>query len=120
LRYSCSVGGTHWDEIGGGQDLPGPRPKLFFAPAQIARLGSPPPEGWGSEALNERIAEAWHAFMVPVNDAKTPWLRVRHGRGEPAVRDAYESLLDGRADPRDGIMLSPQPQRRSSCRGSGR
>jgi hypothetical protein len=44
---------------------------------------------------------------VPVNDAKTPWLRVRHGRGEPAVRDAYESLLDGRADPRDGIMLSP-------------
>jgi len=35
LAYSCSVGGTHWDELGGGKGLAGPRPGLFFAPAQI-------------------------------------------------------------------------------------
>jgi len=43
LRYSCSVGGTHWDELGGGRDLPGPKPTLFFAPAQIARRSAAPP-----------------------------------------------------------------------------
>ena len=44
--------------------------------------------------------------MVPVNDAQAPWLRVQRGHGEPAVREAYAALLDGRADPRDGMMLS--------------
>ena len=43
LAYSCSVGGTHWDALGGGKGLPGPRPVLFFAPAQtkkrVARVG---------------------------------------------------------------------------------
>ena len=55
LRYSCSVGGTHWDELGGGRDLPGPRPTLFFAPAQIARRSVPPPEGWGPGELDGKV-----------------------------------------------------------------
>ncbi len=40
LAYSCSVGGTHWQELGSGKGLAGPRPVLFFAPAQ-GRSGSP-------------------------------------------------------------------------------
>ncbi len=28
--YSCAVGGTHWEDLGGGQDLPGARPSLFL------------------------------------------------------------------------------------------
>ncbi|HJV59644.1 MAG TPA: DUF2855 family protein, partial [Albitalea sp.] len=32
LMYSCSVGGTHWSELGGAKGLAGPRPVLFFAP----------------------------------------------------------------------------------------
>ena len=63
LRYSCSVGGTHWDELGGGRDLPGPRPTLFFAPAQIAKRSAAPPAGWGPAELQTRIAAAWTAFM---------------------------------------------------------
>jgi hypothetical protein len=47
LSYSCSVGGTHWDELGSGRGLPGPRPTLFFAPAQLRRRLDPPPQGWG-------------------------------------------------------------------------
>ncbi|MDP1533021.1 MAG: DUF2855 family protein, partial [Rubrivivax sp.] len=35
LRYSSSIGGTHWEGLGSARDLPGPRPTLFFAPAQI-------------------------------------------------------------------------------------
>ena len=81
LRYSCSVGGTHWDELGGGRDLPGPRPVLFFAPAQIAKRSAAPPAGWGPAELNARIAAVWAAFMKPVNDPAAPWLRVRTARG---------------------------------------
>lgn len=106
LRYSCSVGGTHWDELGGGRDLPGPRPTLFFAPAQIAKRSAPPPEGWGAAGLQQRIAAAWTAFMKPVNDPAMPWLRVREAQGAAAVRDACLALLDGKVDARDGLMLS--------------
>jgi hypothetical protein len=106
LRYSCSVGGTHWDELGAGRDLPGPRPTLFFAPAQIAKRSAAPPDGWGAAGLQSRIAQAWQAFMRPVNDPRAPWLRVRTGSGEQAVREAFAALLDGHVDPRDGFMLS--------------
>jgi hypothetical protein len=106
LRYSCSVGGTHWDELGGGRDLPGPRPTLFFAPAQIAKRSAAPPAGWGPAELQARIAAAWAAFMRPVNDPVAPWLRVRSARGAQAVREACLALLDGQVDARDGLMLA--------------
>ncbi len=106
LRYSCSVGGTHWDELGSGANLPGPRPTLFFAPAQIVKRGAPPPAGWGPAELQQRIAKAWTAFMQPVNDAANPWLRVRTARGPQAVQEACVALLDGKVDARDGLMLS--------------
>jgi len=106
LRYSCSVGGTHWDELGGGRDLPGPKPTLFFAPAQIVKRSAPPPEGWGPAELQARIAAAWSAFMKPVNHPTSPWMRVRKARGAPAVREACLALLDGKVDARDGWMLS--------------
>ena len=106
LRYSCSVGATHWEERGHGHDLPGPRPALFFAPAQMAKRSGPPPEGWGPGGLDQHIGAAWQAFMVPVNDPHQPWLRVRTGQGAVAVREAMAALLDGKVDPRDGFMLS--------------
>jgi hypothetical protein len=106
LRYSCSVGGTHWDELGGGRNLPGPKPTLFFAPAQIAKRSAPPPAGWGPAELQARIAAAWTAFMQPVNDPARPWLQVRSAHGAQAVQQACLALLDGQVDPRDGLMLS--------------
>ena len=106
LRYSCSVGGTHWDALGGGRDLPGPRPTLFFAPSQIVKRSAAPPEGWGAAELQRRIGEAWAAFMQRVNDPAAPWLRVRSERGTPAAIDALRALLDGKVDARDGLMLS--------------
>ncbi len=106
LRYSCWVGATHWDEVAGVESLPGPQPVLFFAPAQGAKRGAPPPDGWGAAELQRRVAAAWDAFMRPVTDPAAPWLRVRSGRGPQAVRDAMSALLDGRIDPREGYMLS--------------
>ena len=71
FKYSCSVGGTHWDHLGSGRDLPGPKPTLFFAPAQIKKRNAE----WGAAALQTRIAEAWRAFMLPVMDAQNGWMR---------------------------------------------
>ena len=37
LAYSCSVGGTHWDALGSGKGLPGPRP-LYRAERRALRI----------------------------------------------------------------------------------
>ncbi len=106
LRYSCSVGATHWQERGDGRGLPGPRPTLFFAPAQGAKRGAPPPEGWGAAELNRRVATSWRAFMQAVNDPAAPWLAVRQGHGRDAVQQRLLQLIDGNVDPREGFMLA--------------
>ena len=102
LAYSCAVGGTHWDALGGGHGLPGPKPTLFFAPAQIKKRNA----DWGAAELQQRIGAAWAAFMARVSDPQSPWLTVQHGQGPAAVEAVYRSLLDGRSDPRQGHMLS--------------
>jgi Protein of unknown function (DUF2855) len=103
LAYSCSVGGTHWTALGSGKGLPGPRPVLFFAPAQASKRVA----DWGAAALQQRTDDAWQAFMVPVTDVRNPWLRVVRGSGKAAVEQAWAALLNGQANPRDGQLLSP-------------
>ncbi|HWI12007.1 MAG TPA: DUF2855 family protein [Burkholderiaceae bacterium] len=102
LAYSCSVGGTHWDDLGSGKGLPGPRPTLFFAPAQIKKRNA----DWGPAGLRQRLAAAWLAFMRPVTDARQPWLRVVRGHGAAAIESTYAALLGGSANPAEGHVLS--------------
>ena len=106
LKYSCSVGGTHWQALGSGSGLPGPRPVLFFAPEHGQRLSAAPPEGYGRAGLLQRIEDAWAAFMRPVTDMAAPWLRIEQGRGEDCVRSVYLQVLQGRSDPRIGHLLA--------------
>jgi Protein of unknown function (DUF2855) len=109
LMHSSSIGGTHWQALGSGAGLPGPRPTLFFAPAQIKKRSTPPPEGWGAEAFNQRLGAAWAAFIAQVSDAREPWLQIVNREGSTAVVDAYLALLQGRADAREGLMLRLRP-----------
>lgn len=92
LTYSCAVGGTHWDDLGGAAGLPGPRPTLFFAPAQLKKRSA----DWGPAGLQQRIAAAWHAFMTPLTDPSHPWLKVERASGPEAITATYLELLDGR------------------------
>jgi hypothetical protein len=100
LRYSCQVGGTHWDRIRFGAALPGPSPVLFFAPSRLAeRLAA-----WGPAGLQRRLGEAWAAFLPKVDG----WMQIDHSRGREAVESVYRATLEGRVDPRRGQVLSLQ------------
>lgn len=109
LRHSCAVGGSHWEalRVEAADPLPGPAPQLFFAPAQAQRRAAPPPQGIGPRGLEQAIAGAWHAFVETLSTASPPWLVVRTGHGPQAVAAALTALVDGAADPREGLMLSP-------------
>lgn len=106
LTYSCSVGGSHWESLGGGGGLPGPKPELFFAPAQVKKRIAPPPEGWGPSGFEQHLGLAWKAFLQTVNKPSQPWLTIRTARGTEAVTSAYQQLLAGRGDAREGLMLA--------------
>ncbi len=99
LRYSCSVGATHWDA--GGDDaaaLPGPKPEFFFAPARIQERAAE----WGPVGYQERLAKAWSDFRA----FSTGWLQVQRGSGREAVERVYGDTLEGRTRPEDGHVLS--------------
>lgn len=102
LKFSSSIGGTHVDQLGGSKDLPGPRPTLFFAPAQIKKRSTE----WGAAALGQRLVQAWQAFAAKVNDPAGAWLVAEQHHGAAAVQAAYAQVLGGRGDPRKGHMLS--------------
>jgi hypothetical protein len=102
LAYSCSIGGTHVEHLGGAKDLPGPRATLFFAPAQVKKRQA----DWGAAELGKRLVQAWRAFSARAGDAAQPWVTVQHHRGEQQVQQAYALVLAGRGDARVGHILS--------------
>lgn len=102
LAYSCAVGGTHVDQLAGGSSLPGPRPVLFFAPAQAKQRM----RDWGVDGFNDRLAQAWHHFLQQVSQPHAPWLVVQTHSGEAAVAAAHQVVLRGQGDPRVGHLLS--------------
>jgi len=102
LKHSCAVGGTHWDALTGASGLPGPRPALFFAPAQIKKRIA----DWGTAEVQRRIAVAWRVFLAKVAAPSGGWMKVIHGRGPADVERVYLDMLEGRARPEEGHVLS--------------
>jgi hypothetical protein len=101
LKYSCSVGGTHVQELGGAKDLPGPKATLFFAPAQIAKRR----DDWGGAVLNQRLVASWQAFANRVTKTGDSWMDVESHTAASAAK-AYQSLLTGHLGPRMGQVWS--------------
>jgi hypothetical protein len=106
LRYNCSIGGTHVDELaakGSTRDLPGPRPTLFFAPAQIKKRVT----DWGGTAFAQQLTGAWQDFTRQVTSAEPPWLIAQRHTGQAAIQAIYQDVLAGKGDPRIGHILLP-------------
>jgi hypothetical protein len=98
LAYSMAVGMTHWEELGGGGDLPGPTPAFFFAPDRVVKRSN----DWGRADLERRVADAWHPFCAWIAER----LEVVHGQGFEAVREAYLDVLEGRVAPPTAHVIS--------------
>lgn len=102
LSYSCSIGGAHVNELGGSKDLPGPRPVLFFAPAQVKKRHA----DWGPQGLQTRLLQAWHQFTRTVAQHNPPWLQVVHHAGADAALRLYHRMLQGQLPPVEGHVVA--------------
>ena len=91
LAYSCAIGATHWDRLAGEGRLPGPKPQLFFAPAQAAKVAD----------LPARLEAAWTGFAARAAGS----LVFREAEGASAVEQAWRAAVAGHANPREGLML---------------
>jgi hypothetical protein len=100
LAYSMAVGVTHWEDLGagGGDELPGPAPTLFFAPDRVVKRT----KDWGGAGMETKVADAWHPFCEWIGG----WLEPIRGSGFEAVKSAYLDVLEGRVDPKTAHVLS--------------
>lgn len=98
LAYSARVGVTHWEKMAPPEALPGPVPVFFFAPDQARKRI----QDWGAGPFQTRVGEAMRRFLA----STVGWLRVVEGRGGVAVEAVYRAMLEGRADPAEGHVLS--------------
>jgi len=98
LKHHCIVGVTHWDAGGPEENLPGPEPAFFFAPGEIKNRV----DAWGAAEFQKRLLEGWGTFCASTD----AWLEVRHHRGADSLAAVYASVLEGRANPREGHILS--------------
>lgn len=96
LIESHIVGDTHWDAAHGGE-LPGVRPKGFFAPTVIVERV----QAWGAAGFEARLAAAWAGFI-----ATTGWLSIVEGSGAEVVAGHWREVAAGRMQPAQGLVLS--------------
>lgn len=104
LRHSAVVGATHWSGRRPGKGLPGPTPAFFFAPAQLEKRRAE----WGQDGFDARLGDAWRSFLA-FSDG---WLRIVRGSGAADVERVYQEVLEGRARPDEGHVLSLRAGRR--------
>lgn len=98
VKYSCMVGMTHVGAAPRESDLPGAEPAFFFAPGQVEKRTAE----WGAAGLQQRVGDAWQRFR----DASTSWLAVQRSSGAEGVERVYRDVLEGRAKPNEGHVLS--------------
>jgi HD-like signal output (HDOD) protein len=106
LRHSSIVGSTHAAAPGPDDALPGPAPTVFMGATQAARRAGPPPQGWGGAGLEQRVAQARRAFFERVSTATPPWMNIVAAQGGDALLNAWDALLQGKADARAGLIFA--------------
>jgi len=97
MIYSCAVGTSHWDKFAPTGDLPGAKPRFFFAPSQIEKRRA----DWGREVIDQRLDAAWRR----VADNSTDWMHIDTGHGPEAALATYRALAAGKMRPDTGHYI---------------
>ncbi|MGB7406744.1 MAG: DUF2855 family protein, partial [Pacificimonas sp.] len=99
LGRSITVGMTHWDEARpeGGAALPGPEPKMFFAPDVMTEES----RRLGADGFRRAMAGAWSDFAAFIS----PHMSVTTIDGIDAARDAYVRLAKGEVSGTDALII---------------
>jgi len=95
---SSIVGATHWEAPRGAGDVPGARPTMFFAPAQMAKRE----KEWGPGEMMRRAGEAW----MRLADEMGGVLDFERFEGGAAVKAAWLKAVDGDVSPRVAMVAS--------------
>ena len=98
LKVSSIVGATHYQNMGPPENLPGPQPSMFFAPALIAERT----KDWGADGFQDRVGSAAKTFHAWAAD----WLQLQIGEGQDAVAAAYDEVASGKTPPNHGHLLT--------------
>ncbi len=95
---SCMVGASHWQDGGKVGELPGARPRFFFAPGQIEKRN----KEWGSGVVMVKAmtASAKVAALV-ADDIQVQWVE-----GSASLADHWALLLDNKIPPSTGLMVA--------------
>ena len=99
--HDCVVGAAHNAPFTKPIDMPGPAPKFFFAPEQIAKRN----KDWGPDAFNTRFNAAQERFFIETSSADPAWMTVKTGRGFAAAQTVISTLADTGGDPATGHMI---------------
>lgn len=98
MKVSSIVGVTHWEAERLNKGLPGAKPTMFFAPAQVAKRDAQ----WGVGALLRRAVDAW----IDVTRETTEHLSIKRVYARQDVQSAYLETLDGKTPPNIGLLMS--------------
>lgn len=98
LVFTCLLGFSHWQDMDAAPELPGVKPRHFFAPHQISKRIA----DWSQEAFDRKLAEAWTHY----EQQAARWFRVSSHEGITAIETAYHRALAGDMDPQEVTILS--------------
>ena len=101
LTYDCYAGSAQNTAFLQKAALPGPEPKLYFAPIQIRKRNI----DWGHDIVNQRFNEAQAAFIARISVPGSEWMKVEEHAGFPAALELIADMHAGRIDPRLGHVV---------------
>ena len=95
---SCMVGATHWEKGGRAKDLPGAKPKFFFAPGQIAKRDAE----WGRGVLFEKANMA----SAEIAKKRVGEISIEEIKGAEATAEIWKAMLNNQVSPSRGLIAS--------------
>ena len=98
LVESCAVGATHWESFGETPELPGAKPELFFAPAQVQKRDAQ----WGVGVVMGKAMAASAETAGHLADS----LHIERIKGADAAAAAWVAMVNNQVSPQRGLILS--------------